>query len=108
MTNLFEEKDEDITYITYGEFTMYFFSTLNSIYPPEKSKIYQDMTQPLSHYFVSSSHNTYLVGHQLYGKSGIEGYQRALEFGYRCLEIDVWDGDPLSDEPSVTHGNTLT
>ena len=29
-----------------------------------------------------------------------------MEFGYRCLEIDIWDGK--NGEPCVTHGNTLT
>ena len=63
MVNMFVLKTEPITEISYDEFTTYFFSNKNSIYPSEKSMIYQDMNQPLSHYFVSSSHNTYLVGH---------------------------------------------
>ena len=76
MKNFFEfpNDDEDIKEISYEEFCMYFFSPLNSIYNPEKQHVYQDMNQPLASYFISSSHNTYLTGHQLYGCSGIEGY----------------------------------
>lgn len=36
--------------------------------------VYQDMTCPLSEYFISSSHNTYLSGHQLHGESSINMY----------------------------------
>jgi len=66
-----------------------------------------DRSHPLPDYFVSSSHNTYLLAHQLYGGSSAEGYVQALRAGARCVEIDAWDGDN-KDEPEVTHGYTLT
>ncbi len=33
------------------------------------------MDSPLSYYFVASSHNTYLTGHQLRGESSVEMYR---------------------------------
>lgn len=106
MNSIFESLDEEITHINFQEFCIYMFSKLNSVFDPDKQDRYQNMNLPLSQYYVASSHNTYLVGHQLYGKSGMEGFQRAIETGYRCLEIDCWDGG--KGEPIVTHGRTLT
>jgi len=34
-----------------------------------------DTSHALSHYYISSSHNTYLSGHQLYGKASAEAYK---------------------------------
>ncbi|KAI5808255.1 PLC-like phosphodiesterase [Peziza echinospora] len=71
---------------------------------PDAAK--RDASHPLTSYFISSSHNTYLVGHQLYGDSTAQGYINVLRRGCRCIEIDVWDGD--DGEPQVFHGYTLT
>ncbi|CEH18641.1 Phosphoinositide-specific phospholipase C [Ceraceosorus bombacis] len=67
-----------------------------------------DRTHPLTEYFISSSHNTYLVSKQLYGKSDANAYKAHLQAGARCVEIDAWDNDQSPDEPKVTHGYTLT
>lgn len=66
-----------------------------------------DRSYPLSEYFISSSHNTYLVAHQLTGSSKAEAYDIALGTGSRCVEIDAWDNEEDKQEPKVTHGYTL-
>ncbi|KAF3912806.1 hypothetical protein AA313_de0201234 [Arthrobotrys entomopaga] len=76
--------------------------------PPIKvsSELDRNLDRPLNEYFISSSHNTYLLERQVAGESSIEGYIRTLQRGCRCVEIDCWDGD--DGKPVVTHGRTLT
>ncbi|KAI6001124.1 PLC-like phosphodiesterase [Pisolithus marmoratus] len=88
----------DIT-MSLDAFTSFLQSSNNSAFTDQHGRLYQDMTQPLCHYFICSSHNTYLVGHQLVGQSTIEGYIRAL------LQVDI---DDSVTEPAVFHGKTLT
>lgn len=99
-------KDHEIKSISFTEFCCYVFSELNSAFDPDKSRLHHDLEHPLAHYAINSSHNTYLVGHQLYGKATVEGIERAIEQGCRCIELDCWDGK--NGEPIVTHGHTLT
>lgn len=47
-----------------------------------------NLTQPLTDYFVASSHNTYLVAEQWRGASTVEGYVRVLLAGCRSVESE--------------------
>ncbi|CAG1960370.1 unnamed protein product [Fusarium graminearum] len=67
---------------------------------------YQDLDRPINEYFISTSHNTYLLGRQVATRSKLEGYIEALSKGCRSVEIDCWDG--LNGQPVVKHGYSLT
>lgn len=84
--NRVTHEDLDAVSLSLGGFTAFLLSTSNSAFTDQDGSIHQDMTQPLSDYYVSSSHNTYLVGHQLVGDSTIEGYIRALLHSCRSVE----------------------
>ncbi|KAH6655342.1 hypothetical protein BKA67DRAFT_515452 [Truncatella angustata] len=64
------------------------------------------LNRPMHEYFISSSHNTYLVGRQVADLSSVEGYINALVKGCRSIEIDCWDGP--DGQPSVQHGYAMT
>nr|XP_009669968.1 PREDICTED: 1-phosphatidylinositol 4,5-bisphosphate phosphodiesterase eta-2 [Struthio camelus australis] len=87
-------------------FTNYMRSPSGDIFNPEHYQVNQDMSYPLSHYFITSSHNTYLTGDQLMSQSRVDMYAWVLQSGCRCVEVDCWDGP--DGEPIVHHGYTLT
>ncbi|XP_020812640.1 1-phosphatidylinositol 4,5-bisphosphate phosphodiesterase classes I and II isoform X2 [Drosophila serrata] len=86
-------------------FLRYLMGDDNPIMAPNKLDLCDDMDQPLSHYFINSSHNTYLTGHQLTGKSSVEIYRQCLLAGCRCVELDFWNG--RTEEPVIVHGYTF-
>uniref|UniRef100_A0A1W7REV2 1-phosphatidylinositol 4,5-bisphosphate phosphodiesterase gamma n=1 Tax=Agkistrodon contortrix contortrix TaxID=8713 RepID=A0A1W7REV2_AGKCO len=99
------ETDEPFLYV--DEFLTYLFSKENTIWDEKYASVDpQDMNNPLSHYWISSSHNTYLTGDQLRSESSPEAYIRCLRMGCRCIELDCWDGP--EGKPIIYHGWTRT
>ncbi|KAL7677824.1 hypothetical protein ACOME3_004057 [Neoechinorhynchus agilis] len=97
-----------IKVLGFDGFFRYVSSMDNDAIIDEDFTIHQSMDKPLecgpvaiSHYFINSSHNTYLIGRQLGGKSSVEMYRQVLLSGCRCIELDCWDD---KDEPVITHG----
>ncbi|KAL0710032.1 hypothetical protein Bca4012_017010 [Brassica carinata] len=88
------------------EFYRYLLSDFNSPLPLS-GEVWQDMTQPLSHYFLYTGHNSYLTGNQLNSRSSTEPIVKALRRGVRVIELDLWPNSS-GTEAEVRHGGTLT
>ncbi|XP_033873998.2 1-phosphatidylinositol 4,5-bisphosphate phosphodiesterase beta-4 isoform X1 [Acipenser ruthenus] len=88
-------------------FCRYLMSDENAPVFLDRLELYQEMDHPLAHYFISSSHNTYLTGRQFGGKSSVEMYRQVLLAGCRCVELDIWDGKGEDQEPIITHGKAM-
>jgi phosphatidylinositol phospholipase C, delta len=84
--DLHDDGDATHNVITPNAFEEWMCSPRNSIFDPQCGKIYHDMNRPLSHYYVHSSHNTYLEGNQLSSISSTDMYRRVLLWGCRCVE----------------------
>ena len=96
--------EDPTTRMNFAAFSDFLCSDDNNVQNFKISEVKFD--EPLNEYFISSSHNTYLMGRQVAGSSSTEAYIRALQRGCRCVEIDCWDG--ADGRPIVMHGHTLT
>ncbi|KAM0268940.1 hypothetical protein ACHAPA_004540 [Fusarium lateritium] len=65
----------------------------------------QDLSKPITDYFIDSSHNTYLTGYRLNSRASASPYRHALLDGCRFIEIDVWNGDPAAPT-NMSEGNS--
>ncbi|XP_078274874.1 1-phosphatidylinositol 4,5-bisphosphate phosphodiesterase gamma-1 isoform X2 [Rhinoraja longicauda] len=100
-------REIDGPFFQLDEFLTFLFSKENSIWDRRFDQVnMEEMSNPLSHYWISSSHNTYLTGDQFSSESSLEAYARCLRMGCRCIELDCWDGP--EGMPVIYHGHTLT
>ena len=92
-------------FLTLYDFNMMLNSMLLTVYDKNKLNKPLDIDHPLTDYFIKSSHNTYLTGHQLIGKSSSKMYSTSLLYNFRMVELDCYEGE--GDEIVITHGYTL-
>ena len=95
--------------LTKSRFYSFLTSDSNDLMNPDRGRLgADDMTRPLSHYWINTSHDTYLASlpPSFHGKSAYsrfarsgghqqvdeQGYAAALWRGVRCIEVDLYDG----------------
>uniref|UniRef100_A0A0N4ZK44 1-phosphatidylinositol 4,5-bisphosphate phosphodiesterase n=1 Tax=Parastrongyloides trichosuri TaxID=131310 RepID=A0A0N4ZK44_PARTI len=89
--------------LTFEGYLNFLLSTENTLIRRSYMRLKsEDMNEPLSHYYINSSHNTYLRGKQMKGRSSVAMYRFVLLLGCRSVELDCWDGP--NNEPIITHG----
>ncbi len=94
-----DEKTSGDMRLTRSEFMDFLLSDENDLMDPQKGRVASDdMTHPLSSYWIMTSHDTYL---DCWNKEqpilDEQMYLAALNRGVKCLELDIYDG-PLSPD----------
>ena len=91
--------------LTKDEFFNFLLSDANDLMDPRKGKVSSDdMSHPMSNYWIMSSHDTYLDCWNHRADQPVldeQMYLAALYRGVRCLELDVWDGVPTIGGDSI-------
>lgn len=99
-----EDEDDNIASsdkrLTKSEFMDFLLSDANDLMDPQKGKVASDdMTHPLSSYWIMTSHDTYL---DCWNKENPvldeQMYLAALYRGVKCLEFDIYDGPASSTD----------
>ncbi|CAJ0554885.1 Ff.00g133980.m01.CDS01 [Fusarium sp. VM40] len=93
-----------ITEISFNDLAAHLLSEENLAI--RSKPLHHDLDRPINEYFISSSHNTYLLGRQVATRSKLEGYVTTLSKACRSVEVDCWDG--RDGQPVVKHGYSLT
>jgi hypothetical protein len=102
-----------------SRFINFLMSDANDLFDPSAGLAgADDMTKPLSHYWINTSHDTYLarspggyfkramctdIGNGIHTTQDAideQMYLFTLQRGIRCIDLDIWDG--VSGEPVVS------
>jgi hypothetical protein len=80
-------------YFTFQTFFCLMTSNENTAFDPCRSdEVYQDMTQPLSHYFIHSSDHLNVISQATCAEDYLASYRNDLRNGCRAIELHCWDG----------------
>ncbi|XP_056892284.1 inactive phospholipase C-like protein 1 [Takifugu flavidus] len=88
--------------------TRYLQSSECHLFDPEQLEVCQDMTMPLSHYYISTSYRSYLLDDQVHGRADLGGLIKALQSGCRCVELGVTDGPEGEPLLGVDYGPDIS